>query len=259
MKIDDLAISRAILADYTSRFGEALDSDVLIAGGGPSGLVAATTLARQKLRVVLLEKRLAPGGGIWGGGMLMNTIVTQAEAERLLVEFGVRYEVNKAGLLVVQSVELGSALILKAVQAGVTILNGITVEDVCVSDERVTGLVANFTPVDVTGMHVDPLTFRARAVLDGTGHDAVLAALLMKHNFQLRTPSGRVEGEGAMWADKGEEAVLTYTREVFPGAYVSGMAACAVFGGPRMGPIFGGMLLSGEKAAELISKALAEE
>ncbi len=55
MKIDDVAISRAILADYTARFGEALESDVLIAGGGPSGLVAATTLARQKLRVVLLE------------------------------------------------------------------------------------------------------------------------------------------------------------------------------------------------------------
>jgi thiamine thiazole synthase len=34
------------------------------------------------------------------------------------------------------------------------------------------------------------------------------------------------------------------------------MAANAVFGGPRMGPIFGGMLLSGRKAAQLIMKEL---
>jgi thiamine thiazole synthase len=86
----------------------------------------------------------------------------------------------------------------------------------------------------------------------------MLAHYLVKHGFQLRTPSGRIEGEGAMWAQKGEEAVVTFTREVFPGLYVSGMAACAVFGGPRMGPIFGGMLLSGEKVATTIAKALAE-
>jgi len=35
---------------------------------------------------------------------------------------------------------------------------------------------------------------------------------------------------------------------------VAGMSANAAFGGPRMGPIFGGMLLSGRKAAEMILK-----
>jgi thiamine thiazole synthase len=46
---------------------------------------------------------------------------------------------------------------------------------------------------------------------------------------------------------------------VFPGLFVAGMAANATFGGPRMGPIFGGMLLSGEKVAMLIKERLEAE
>lgn len=45
---------------------------------------------------------------------------------------------------------------------------------------------------------------------------------------------------------------IAETFEVFPGLYVAGMEANAVYGGPRMGPVFGGMLLSGRKVAELI-------
>ncbi|KAA0002477.1 MAG: ribose 1,5-bisphosphate isomerase, partial [Thermoplasmata archaeon] len=41
-----------------------------------------------------------------------------------------------------------------------------------------------------------------------------------------------------------------------PGLYVAGMAAIAYAGSPRMGPIFGGMLLSGKKVAEEILKKL---
>ncbi len=42
------------------------------------------------------------------------------------------------------------------------------------------------------------------------------------------------------------------TREIYAGLYVCGMASSAVAGTPRMGPIFGGMLLSGKKVADLI-------
>jgi ribose 1,5-bisphosphate isomerase len=38
--------------------------------------------------------------------------------------------------------------------------------------------------------------------------------------------------------------------------YVCGMASSAVGGTPRMGPIFGGMLLSGKKVAEAIINRL---
>ena len=54
----------------------------------------------------------------------------------------------------------------------------------------------------------------------------------------------------------GEEEVVNGTKEIYPGLYVCGMAASAVSGTPRMGPIFGGMLLSGKKVADLIIEAL---
>jgi len=46
------------------------------------------------------------------------------------------------------------------------------------------------------------------------------------------------------------------TKEIYPGLFVAGMAANAVSGGPRMGPLFGGMLLSGRKVALDILKRL---
>ena len=59
-----------------------------------------------------------------------------------------------------------------------------------------------------------------------------------------------------MCAEIGERAVVDNTKEVYPGLFVAGMCANAVYGSQRMGPIFGGMLLSGKKAAELILKKL---
>ncbi|OPY30646.1 MAG: putative ribose 1,5-bisphosphate isomerase [Methanocella sp. PtaU1.Bin125] len=59
-----------------------------------------------------------------------------------------------------------------------------------------------------------------------------------------------------MWADAGERELEIATREVYPGLIVAGMAANAVAGGHRMGPIFGGMLLSGAAAAQIAKEKL---
>ena len=59
-----------------------------------------------------------------------------------------------------------------------------------------------------------------------------------------------------MHAEIGERMIMENTKEIFPGVFVSGMSCNAVFGAPRMGPIFGGMLMSGKKVANLILNKL---
>jgi thiamine thiazole synthase len=53
-----------------------------------------------------------------------------------------------------------------------------------------------------------------------------------------------------------EALVVDKTGEIFPGLYAIGMAVATVFGIPRMGPTFAGMLFSGRKAARAIIKSL---
>ena len=66
----------------------------------------------------------------------------------------------------------------------------------------------------------------------------------------------KIVGERSLWAEAAEKDTMSNTKEVFPGLYVAGMAANATFGSYRMGPIFGGMLLSGEKVAAMITEEL---
>jgi thiamine thiazole synthase len=104
-------------------------------------------------------------------------------------------------------------------------------------------------------LHVDPITMKAHFVVDATGHAAEVARIAeRKSGIKLRTKSGKILGEQSMWAEVAEDTIVKNSKEVCPGLYVCGMCANAVFGGPRMGPIFGGMLLSGEKVAKDLLK-----
>jgi thiamine thiazole synthase len=96
---------------------------------------------------------------------------------------------------------------------------------------------------------------KAHFVVDATGHAAEVARIAeRKSGIKLRTKSGKILGEQSMWAEVAEDTIVKNSKEVCPGLYVCGMCANAVFGGPRMGPIFGGMLLSGEKVAKDLLK-----
>jgi len=258
MELDEVIITKAIVDRFCKKLTAHLENDIAIVGGGPSGLVAGYHLARAGKKVVLFERKLSVGGGMWGGGMLFNEIVVQEAALPIMNEFGISCREFQKNYYTVDSVGAISTLISKAVQAGLTVFNGITAEDVLMRKSRVTGLVLNWSAVEIARLHVDPLAVRAHYVVDATGHETAVVRLVQnKVPGKLKTPSGKIEGEKSMWSDKAESLTLRNTKEVFPGLYVTGMAANATFGGPRMGPIFGGMLLSGEKVANMLLRILS--
>ena len=260
MEIDDIKISRAIIDSYTAKLKNALDVDVAIVGGGPAGITCGYYLARKKIKVILIERKLSVGGGMWGGGMMFNEIVVQAEARKILDEFGVKTKEYEKGYFLADSIETVSTLLSKATKAGLKVFNCISAEDVMIRPGCICGLVINWSAVDMAKLHVDPLTIRAKFCIDATGHAAEVCHIVeRKIGAVLKTKTRKIMGEKPMWAAKGEEYIVKHSKEVYPGLYVCGMAAGAVFGGPRMGPIFGGMIISGKNVAnELAGKLEAK-
>ncbi len=257
MALDEIKITEAILESYLSILKSNLKVDVAIVGGGPAGLMAGYRLASMGHKVVLFERKLSLGGGMWGGGMMFNRIVVQEEAKVILDELGVSTEHFREGYLTADAPETVGALVYRSRKAGLSIYNLMSVEDVVLRENRVIGLVINWTAVDMAGLHVDPLTMHAKFVVDATGHATEIMHILeRKSGISLYTETGKVIGEKSLWAEVAETTTLENTKEAFPGVYVAGMAANATFGSFRMGPIFGGMLLSGQKVAELIHKRL---
>ena len=257
----ETTISRAIVENFSAKLLDNLTVDVAIVGAGPSALVAAHYLAKAGIRTAIFERKLAPGGGTWGGGMLFNEVVVQDASLEILDEFGIAHKPipGAPGYNTLDSVEMASGLIFGAVSAGAKIFNAVSVEDIVFRGEQVGGLVINWTPVERLGMHVDPLTVISQCVLDGTGHPSEIMHLAVeKAQLKLATSTGGILGEKPMWVDSGEASTVENTREYFPGLFACGMSANNVMGGYRMGPIFGGMMLSGRKAADLIRQRLGK-
>ncbi len=255
--LDEIVISEAIIDSYQKKLKQSLEVDVAIAGAGPAGLICAYYLAKQGKKVVLFERKLSLGGGMWAGGMMFNDIVIQKEAKSILDELKIKSKLYKKNYYLADAVETVCCLGYRAAKAGAVILNGIYAEDIMVKKGKVCGLVINWAATDIAKLHVDPLTIQAKAVLDATGHPTEVARVAeIKSGLQLNTKTKKVLGEKSMWAQKAEETVVKNTKEICPGLFVAGMAANAVFGSPRMGPIFGGMLLSGKECAKLIVKNL---
>ena len=247
--VKESEVTRAIVRSYLSQFEEYADSDVVIVGGGPSGLIAGKELANAGLKVALIERNNYLGGGFWIGGYFMNKFTLREPAQEVLDELGVPYEKATDGLYVADAPHACASLIAAACEAGVKVFNMTLLEDVILHEnDRMAGVVVNWSPIAHLPKELkalDPVLMESRIVIDATGHDAVVIEKLKKRD--LITP----KGEGALWIDKSEDAIVEHTGEAYPGLVVTGMAVGAVYGLPRMGPTFGAMFLSGKKAAEV--------
>ena len=260
MKLKEEIITKAIVERFTKKFVDNLDQDVIIAGAGPAGLTLAYYLAKNGINVSIFERKLSIGGGMWGGGMLFNEIVVGDKGKEILEEFGIKTDKYEDGYFTADSIEAVSTICSKAMKAGVKIFNCMSVEDVMVNENGVCGVVINWSPVEMAGLHVDPLCVKSKVVVEATGHPLeVLKILEKKVGGNLFTDTGKIMGEKSMNADIGEKTVVENTKEIYDNVYVCGMAANAAFGTNRMGPIFGGMLLSGKKLAGILTERLKEE
>jgi len=253
-KIQEKDITAAIIEEFSKEFIDNIVSDVIVVGGGPSGLTAAKKLAEADKKVVVIESNNYLGGGFWIGGYLMNKITVRAPGQKILDEIGAPYKMRKRGLYVADGPHACSKLVASCCDAGAKIINCTKFDDVVLREKnRVAGAVINWNAVSALPRAitcVDPVALESKIVIDASGHDAVVARSLQEHGLI------KLAGCGGMHVEASEDLVVEKTGFIHPGVIASGMAVSTVYGLPRMGPTFGGMLLSGVKAAETALQAL---
>ncbi|MDX9702169.1 MAG: sulfide-dependent adenosine diphosphate thiazole synthase [Candidatus Auribacterota bacterium] len=252
-RISEAQVSRAIITEFNNWLSDYVVSDVIIVGGGPSGLIAARELALSGKKTLVVESNNYIGGGFWIGGYLMNTLTFRSPSEKILDELKIPYREFEEGLFVADGPSACSKLISATCDAGAKILNMTKFDDVVLRNNKVEGVVINWTPVSALPRAitcVDPISLESKAVVDATGHDAWVCRSLEKRKLI------DIETYGPMDINVSEDAVVEKTGEIFPGLFVCGMSVSTVYGIPRMGPTFGSMLYSGKKAASSINDFL---
>jgi len=249
--ISEIQVTKTIVNEFLDDFIQnILDTDVVVVGSGPCGVAAAKYSAEKGLKTVMIERNIYGGGGMWQGGYLMPKNTVGAPANKILEECGVALKDAGNGLYVCDSFEMVSKMLASACDAGVKLLNSTNVEDLILKEDHVEGVVIQWYPVQQMPKFItcmDPIAIRSKVVIDATGHDSVLVKRLSEQRSGIPVPKGC----GSLWVDEGEKQTVELTHEIYPGLIVAGMSATSTYGAPRMGPIFGGMLLAGKKAAEL--------
>ncbi len=252
-KTTEKDVTRAIVGEFGRLLDEHAESEVIVIGGGPSGLMAARDLAMKGRKVLVIERNNYLGGGFWLGGFLMNTVTVRHPAESVLDELEIPYK-KDGPLYTTLGPHACSKLIAAACDEGVHILNMTEFDDIVLrKGGRIGGVVVNWTPVSSLPRQltcVDPIALECKVVIDATGHDACVVKKMEERKMM------ETRGFGGMWVEESEDLVVEHTGKVHDGLVVTGMAVSTTFGLPRMGPTFGSMLMSGRRGAEITDELL---
>jgi len=193
----------------------------------------------------------------------MSAMVVRKPAQELLDELKVPYD-DKGNYVVVKHAALFTSSALRAVllAPNVKLFNAVAVEDLLAKQEShgvaVRGVVTNWSLVTQnhdTQSCMDPQVIESKVVVTATGHDGPMGASSVKR-LKSMGAIPQIPGMGALDMNAAEDAVVRDTSEVVQGLIVSGMEVAELHGCNRMGPTFGAMLMSGQKAAHLALRAL---
>uniref|UniRef100_T1DFJ7 Thiazole biosynthetic enzyme n=1 Tax=Silene latifolia TaxID=37657 RepID=T1DFJ7_SILLA len=186
-------------------------------------------------------------------------MVVRKPAHLFLDELNIEYD-ELDNYVVIKHAALFTSTIMSRLLArpNVKLFNAVAVEDLIVKSGRVSGVVTNWALVSMnhdTQSCMDPNVMEAKVVVSSCGHDGPFGATGVKRLLDIGLIKN-VPGMSALDMNTAEDAIVRLTREVVPGMIVTGMEVAEIDGAPRMGPTFGAMMLSGQKAAHLALKAL---
>ncbi|SAM02163.1 hypothetical protein [Absidia glauca] len=251
--IRESQVNREMVSRYMTDMLDYAETDVIIVGCGSAGLSCAWELTKDpKIKVAIIEQSVSPGGGCWLGGQLFSAMVVRKPAHTFLEDVGVPFD-ELDDYVVVKHAALFTSTIMSKLLArpNVKLFNATAVEDLIVKDKKVAGVVTNWALVTMnhdTQSCMDPNVMECKVVVSGCGHDGPMGASGVKRleSIGLVEP---LKGMHCLDMNRAENDIVKFTREVVPGMVVCGMEVSELDGAPRMGPTFGAMLISGQKAA----------
>lgn len=258
--IKESIVAREMTRRYMTDMITYADTDVVIVGAGSAGLSCAYELSKNpNVQVAILEQSVSPGGGAWLGGQLFSAMVVRKPAHLFLNELGIDYD-EQDDYVVIKHAALFTSTIMSKLLArpNVKLFNAVATEDLIVKNGRVGGVVTNWSLVSQnhdTQSCMDPNVMEAKVVVSSCGHDGPMGATGVKRLRSIGMINS-VPGMKALDMNAAEDAIVRLTREVVPGMIVTGMEVAEIDGAPRMGPTFGAMMISGQKAAHLALRAL---